>query len=109
MNGAVPLIPGLGVVAVAVGLASLAVYFLVIARHPQWVRVLNGSGLLLSGFALLASPSVVSRAQGPATFDAQAMVVLLVLACLVQATAALRNRRAWDGVERRSALAEGRA
>ena len=108
MSGAVPLIPGLGIAAVVGGFAALAIYFLVIARHPQWVRVFNGSGLLLTGFALLASPSVVSHAQGPATFDAQAMVVLLILAAVAQGFAALRNRRAWDGVERRSGLSEGR-
>ena len=109
MNGSVPILPALGAAAMVAGLLALGVYFLVIARHPQWVRVLNGSGLMLTGFALLASRSVLSHVQGPATFDVQAMVILLIMAVLVQGFAALRNRRAWDGVERRSGLAEGRA
>ena len=99
----------LGAGAVVVGLAALAVYILVIARHPHWVRMLNGSGLLLTGFALLAAPGVVARAPGPVSFDAQAMVVLLILSVAAQSAAALRNRRAWDGTERRSSLLEGRA
>ena len=109
MSGAGSLMPVLEAIGFLAGLLALGVYLVVIVRHPHWVRMLNGSGLLLTGMALLPSPGLLMHVQPPAVFDAQAVVVLLISAVVAQSVAALRNRRAWDGVERRTGLLEGRA
>ena len=109
MNGPGPLMPALEAAGVVAGLAALAVYLVVIVRHPHWVRMLNGSGLLLTGLALLPSPGLLVHVQAPAAFEAQAMVMLLIMAVVAQSAAALRNPPAWDGVERPASLMEGRA
>jgi hypothetical protein len=86
----------------ALGWAGLlAVYIAVALRRPDVVRLLNGSGLLLTSLALLQSRILVEASVGAAAFAVQASVVLLILAAAAQSTAALRNRRAWDGAERR--------
>ena len=41
---------------------------------------------------------------GVAAFTVQASLVLLIASVVAQASAGLRNRRAWDGVERRRGL-----
>ena len=92
---------GLGWAGLAVGLAGLGVYVLVVLRQPEVVRMLNGSGLMLTSLALTQARPMIGAAEGSAAFPVQAAVVLLILAVLAQATAALRNRRAWDGLERR--------
>ena len=86
------------------GLAAVVAYFIVLARRPEWVRVLNGSGLLFVGVALFQTPFLLQQARGPAAVNVGIVVVLLLLAAGAQALAALRNRRAWDGRERRRAL-----
>ncbi len=91
----------LGWTGLVVGLAGIAVYLVIILRQPELVRVLNGSGLLLSSLALTGAQEMISVAQGPAAFAVHASVGLLILAVIAQAAAGLRNRRAWDGAERR--------
>ena len=91
----------LSVCANLAGLAAVVAYFIVLARRPEWVRVLNGSGLLFVGVALFQTPFLLQQARGPAIVNVEIIVVLLVLAAIAQGFAALRNRRAWDGRERR--------
>ena len=91
----------LGWTGLAAGLAGLGVYVIVVLRQPEVVRMLNGSGLMLTSLALTQARQMIGAAEGPTAFSVQAAVVLLILAMLAQSAAALRNRRAWDGVERR--------
>ena len=91
----------LGWAGLATGLAGLAGYILVILRQPQVVRMLNGSGLMLTSLALTQARAMIGAAEGPTAFPVQAAVALLILAVLAQVAAGLRNRRAWDGMERR--------
>ncbi len=91
----------LGWVGLAAGLVGLATYVLVVLRQPEVVRMLNGSGLMLTSLALTQARAMIGASEGPTAFPVQAAVTLLILAVLAQAAAALRNRRAWDGVERR--------
>ena len=99
----------LGWAGLTVGLAGVIAYFVVLLRRPHWVRILNGSGLLLTGMALFQAPVLARLAIGANAFGLQAMLLLLIAAVLMQAAAALRNRRAWDGVDRRGGVREGRA
>ena len=97
---------GLGVAALGwaglfAGLAGLAAYVVVVLRQPDLVRVLNGSGLLLTSLALTQARAMIGASRGGAAFPIQASVALLILAVVAQSAAGLRNRRAWDGVERR--------
>ena len=91
----------LGWAGLAAGLAGLGAYVLVVLRQPELVRMLNGSGLMLTSLALTQARAMIGAAEGPTAFPVQASVALLILAVLAQAAAALRNRRAWDGTERR--------
>ena len=82
---------------------ALIVYFAVLLRRPQWVRLLNGSGLFFCGVALTQAPGVLERAGFANVGYAAALLTVLVLAAVIaQAAAALRNRAAWDGVDRRA-------
>ena len=88
---------------VALSAAGLIVYFVVLLRRPSVVRLLNGSGLFFTSVALAQVALVIrSAALGPVYSNQAWVVILLSVAILAQATAALRNRRAWDGVERRA-------
>jgi hypothetical protein len=98
----------LGWMGLATGLVGVVAYFALLLRRPHWVRILNGSGLLLTGMALFQAPVLARLAVGAYAFGLQATLLLLIAAVLVQSLAALRNRRAWDGTERRGLL-EGRA
>ena len=81
---------------------GFVVYFVVLLRRPQWVRLLNGSGLFFSAFALGLAPSLLHRsAMAGSAFNAVLLTALVLAAVVAQSYAALRNRRAWDGVERR--------
>jgi hypothetical protein len=82
---------------------AVVVYFAVLLRRPQWVRLMNGSGLFFTGVALTQAPALLNRPDvfGGAAFPLAVLVVLLLLAVVAQAAAALRNRQAWDGVDRR--------
>ncbi len=91
----------LGWAGLAVGLAGLGVYVLVVLRQPEVVRMLNGSGLMLTSLALTQARPMIGACLGPTAFPVQAAVLLLILSVGAQTSAALRNRRAWDGMERR--------
>jgi hypothetical protein len=81
---------------------AVVVYFYVVARRPQWVRLLNGSGLFFTGVALSLIATVLPHAAGQgALLTFELAVALLIAAVLAQSWAALRNRKAWDGVDRR--------
>jgi hypothetical protein len=99
-------LPILTVLNWASGLAALvaiAVYFYVLARRPQWVRLLNGSGLFFTGVALTQVAVLLPGAAERGALNTIAVTVaLLIAAVLAQSYSALRNRRAWDGVERRA-------
>jgi hypothetical protein len=91
----------LGWAGVGTGLAGVVVYFAVALRRPDLLRLLNGSGLLLASLALLQARALATVAAGPAAFAVHAALALLILSVAAQAIAAMRNRRAWDGGERR--------
>jgi hypothetical protein len=88
----------------AAGLAGLVAYSVIVLRQPRTVRMLNGSGLLLTSLALIPSRMLTALARGPFAFAVEAVVVLLVLSALAQAAAGWRNRGAWDGTERRASV-----
>jgi hypothetical protein len=96
----------------AASVLAIVVYFYVIARRPQWVRLLNGSSLFFTGVALSLNAVILPRAAAGGVLGLTAAATgLLIVSVLVQAFAVLRNRRAWDGVERRRSgdEMEGRA
>ncbi|OYX36473.1 MAG: hypothetical protein B7Y99_01710 [Caulobacterales bacterium 32-69-10] len=83
-------------------LGALGVYFYVVARRPQWIRLLNGSGLFFTGVALSLIAALLPRAAELGALNTIAVTVALLIASVAaQSWAALRNRKAWDGVERR--------
>ncbi|HEX7758019.1 MAG TPA: hypothetical protein VF459_00845 [Caulobacteraceae bacterium] len=90
-------------VGVCGGFLAIAAYFVALAVRPRWARVVNGSALFFTGLALIQL-AILARAQGlgPGWFNANVAVICLLLAAAVQAYAVLRNRKAWDGVERRA-------
>ena len=83
---------------------ALVAYFAALATRPSAVRMLNGSGLFLTGMGLLAASGEVGAVALPGRASASWMVLFLLAAAAVQAAAALRNRRAWDGADRRGGL-----
>jgi hypothetical protein len=91
-----------------VALGALVVYFYVLARRPQWVRLVNGSGLFFTGLALAQVAHLLpgAAAQG-ALFTTAVTAALLIAAVLAQSWSALQNRRAWDGVDRRTSADAG--
>jgi hypothetical protein len=100
----------LGWAALAFGAAAVLIYFAVLAMRPRVVRLLNGSGLFFTGLALVqASIWVHDAAPGPAWFNAELAVAALCLAAVAQSASALRNRKAWDGVDRRATAIGERA
>ena len=89
------------------GFFGIAAYFAALAMRPRWVRVLNGSALFFTGLGLMQLAILVRTDQlGMGWINANIAVIALVCAVLVQAYAVLRNRKAWDGVERRAPAAE---
>ncbi len=93
-------IEAIGWVSVAFAVAAVIVYFVVLLQRPGWPRLLNGSGLFFSGLALSQAPFVLRG--GPETsLNAAFCIGFLLLAVIAQAVAALRNRRSWDGQDRR--------
>jgi len=99
----------LGWAALGFGVAALLIYFVVLAMRPRVVRLLNGSGLFFTGLGLIqASIWVRDAAPGGAWFNAELAIAALCLAVVAQSVSALRNRKAWDGVDRRAtAIGEG--
>jgi len=98
----------LGWAALAFGAAAVVIYFVVLAMRPRIVRLLNGSGLFFTGLGLVQASIWVRDAQpGAAWFNAELAVAALCLAVVAQSASALRNRKAWDGVDRRTPAGEG--
>lgn len=90
-------------VGVCGGFFAIAAYFIALAMRPRWVRVLNGSALFFTGLGLMQIAIMIrTTSLGTGWFNANAAVLALVLAVVVQAYAVLRNRRVWDGIERRA-------
>ena len=54
----------LGWTGLAVGLVGLAGYILIVLRQPEVVRMLNGSGLLLTSLALTQARILLAAAAG---------------------------------------------
>jgi hypothetical protein len=92
----------------AFGAGAIVIYCVVLAMRPQIVRMLNGSGLFFSGLGLIQL-AVWARYVGPspAWFNAEVATVALSLAVIAQSVSVLRNRRAWDGVDRRDSTPAG--
>jgi hypothetical protein len=80
---------------------ALVAYFAALAARPSAIRMLNGSGLFFTGVALLATSGLVGAVEAAGRVAANFAVLFLVLAAVLQALAALRNRRSWDGLDRR--------
>jgi len=88
-------------------LIAIVVYFYVLARRPQWVRLLNGSGLFFTGLALTQVAVLLPGAAVNGALNTIAVTVaLLIAAVLAQSLSAIQNRAAWDGVERRTGAAD---
>jgi hypothetical protein len=82
--------------------AALLFYFFVWARRPSVIRLLNNSGLLLTGLGLGLLPlALIGRDPGDDHY-ALLTVAFLWLSLLAQSIAAFRERPAWDGVDRRT-------
>jgi hypothetical protein len=97
-------------VGVCGGFAAIAAYFVALAIRPRWVRVMNGSGLFFTGLGLMQTAIMIRTTPlGQSWFNANAAVTALLIAVIVQAWAVLRNRRAWDGVDRRAAASDDKA
>jgi hypothetical protein len=82
--------------------AALLFYFFVWVRRPSVIRLLNNAGLLFTGLGLGLLPmALIGRTPGDDHY-VLLTIAFLWLALLAQAVAAFRERRAWDGVDRRS-------
>ena len=84
-------------------LVAVAVYILVWVRRPNVIRLLNNSGLFFTGMGLVFIPLFMTRDAAGASADRYATfsVIFLLLALAAQVLAAFRERRAWDGLDRR--------
>ena len=89
----------LGWLSLACALGAMAIYVYMVARGPRLIRLFNGLGLFLTGLALFQGPAIL-RETGPGANVFMA-ILFLNLAVIAQAYAVLRNRTAWDGVDRR--------
>ena len=82
-------------------IVAVAVYLFAWIRRPAAVRLLNNAGLFFTGVGLLFVPLFMPRAYGEADRYAAFSVLFLLLGLAAQILAALRERRAWDGLDRR--------
>ena len=80
---------------------AVAVYFWAWLRRPAAIRLLNNAGLFFTGLGLLFIPLFMPRAYGEADRYALLCVVFLLVGLAAQILAAFRERRAWDGLDRR--------
>ncbi len=85
-------------------IVCLVAYFAALATRPSAIRMMNGSGLFFNGVGLLALSGMVASVGPTGRVSAVWAVAFLVLAGLAQSYAALRNRRSWDGADRRGGL-----
>ena len=86
-------------IAYAAGALGVVIYFFAWLRRPAWVRLLNNAGLFFTALGLIFVPFLVP--QGPADRYAVFAVLFLLLGVAAQMLAAFRERRAWDGLDRR--------
>ncbi|MFI4976166.1 MAG: hypothetical protein ACHP84_16630 [Caulobacterales bacterium] len=85
------------------GFGGIVAYFSVLTFGPQASRLVNGAGLFLTGLGLIQTAFVVRLASpSHAWLNANLAIVALCLAVFAQTLAIVRNRKAWDGVDRRS-------
>jgi hypothetical protein len=80
---------------------AVLVYFWAWLRRPAAIRLLNNAGLFFTGLGLLFVPLFMPRDYAQADRYAVFSVVFLLLALAAQILAAFRERRAWDGLDRR--------
>ena len=99
------MLQALGWLGVAVAVFAIVLYFVVLVQRPGWPRLLNGSGLFFTGLALTQAPFLL-RSVPETSMNAVFAVGFLILAALGQSVAALRNRKSWDGVDRRGNASE---
>ena len=81
---------------------ALLFYFLVWARRPSVIRLLNNAGLLLTGLALGLLPMALAGREPGEERYVVLTIAFLWLALLAQSIAAFRERKAWDGADRRT-------
>lgn len=94
-------------VGVVGGFAGVTAYFSALAMRPKWIRVLNGSALLMTGLALMQAGILIRPLElGLYWFSANVLVLSLAFAVVIQSVAVLRNRGARDGVDRRAPRSE---
>jgi hypothetical protein len=94
------------VAAFCFGAAAIVVYFVALALRPRVVRVLNGSGLFFTGLGLIqAAVWLRDTPTSVAWFNRDIAIVAFCLAVVIQSVSVLRNRKAWDGTDRRSPAA----
>lgn len=86
--------------------AALLFYFAVWLRRPSILRLLNNSGLLFTGFGLGLLPMALAGREPTDNRYVILTVGFLWLALLAQSVAAFRERKAWDGADRRAGAAE---
>jgi hypothetical protein len=85
------------------GFGGVAAYFWALATRPKWIRVLNGSALLMTGLGLMQAAIIIRPLQlGLYWFSANVLVVALMFSVLIQSVAVLRNRNRRDGTDRRA-------
>jgi hypothetical protein len=96
------------IVAFCFGAGAIVVYVVALAMRPRAVRVLNGAGLFFTGLGLIQA-AVWFRDTPPsvAWFNRDIAIAALCLAVAVQSYSVLRNRKAWDGVDRRGDAPDG--
>ena len=82
-------------------LVAIVIYVWAWLRRPAAIRLLNNAGLFFTGLGLLFVPLFMPRAYGEADRYALFSVIFLLLALAAQILAAFRERRAWDGLDRR--------
>jgi hypothetical protein len=86
--------------------AALLFYFAVWLRRPSILRLLNNSGLLFTGFGLGLLPMAFAGGEAADGRYLALLVGFLWLALLAQSVAAFRERKAWDGADRRAGDAQ---
>jgi Na+/phosphate symporter len=90
------------------GAGAIVIYFVALAMRPRMVRVLNGSGLFFTGLGLIqAAVWFRDTPASVAWFNRDVAIGALCLAAAIQSLSVLRNRRAWDGVDRRGEAPDG--
>jgi hypothetical protein len=92
------------IVAFLFGAGAIVVYVVALAMRPRAIRMLNGAGLFFTGLGLIQA-AVWFRDTPPsvAWFNRDVTIAALCLAAAIQSLSVLRNRRAWDGIDRRGA------